>query len=107
MIVELNRGALPLPANRVCDVEVNLRPVERAVLLVDRVAHAGALERGLQLRFGMPPGRLVAHVLVGHRRELRRERQPEVAVHTLHELNQPFDFLADLLGRDEAVRVIL
>ncbi len=35
LIVELNRRALPLPADRVGDVEVDLRPVERAVALVD------------------------------------------------------------------------
>ena len=37
LVVELNRRALPLPADRVGDVEVDLRAVERAVALVDRV----------------------------------------------------------------------
>ena len=38
-VIELNRGALPLPADRVGDVEVDLRAVERAVLLVQIVGH--------------------------------------------------------------------
>ena len=35
LVVELDRRALPLPADGVGDVEVDLRPVERAVALVD------------------------------------------------------------------------
>jgi hypothetical protein len=36
-VVELNGRALPLPADRIGDVEIYLRSVERAVALVDRV----------------------------------------------------------------------
>ena len=36
-VIELDRAALPLAAERVGDVEVDLRPVERAVAGVDRV----------------------------------------------------------------------
>ena len=36
LVVELDRRALPLAADRVGDVEVDLRPVERAVALVER-----------------------------------------------------------------------
>ena len=50
LVVELNRAALPLAAERVGDVEVDLRAVERAVAVVDRVRLAGALERLLQRR---------------------------------------------------------
>ncbi len=39
-VVELDRAALPLAAERVRDVEVDLRPVERAVAGVDRVGLA-------------------------------------------------------------------
>ena len=42
LVVELNRAALPLAAERVGDVEVDLRAVERAVAGVDRVGLAGA-----------------------------------------------------------------
>ena len=40
LVVELDRGALPLAPDRVGDVEVDLRAVERAVLLVDGVGLA-------------------------------------------------------------------
>ena len=63
LVVELDRRALPLPADRVGDVEVDLRPVERAVALVDRVGLAGALERRLELRLGVIPGRDLAQEL--------------------------------------------
>ena len=36
LVIELDRRALPLPADRVGDVEVDLRAVERAVALVER-----------------------------------------------------------------------
>ena len=45
LVVELNRGALPLPADGVGDVEVDLRAVERAVALVDGVRLAEPVER--------------------------------------------------------------
>ena len=64
LVIELDRRALPFPADRVGDVEIDLRAVERAVLLVDGVGHAGALERRLQLRLGMIPGGDFAHELV-------------------------------------------
>ena len=41
------------------------------------------------------------------RRQLRRERQAEVAVDALHQPDQPLDLVADLLRRHEAVRVVL
>ena len=66
LVVELDRRALPLPADRIRDVEVDLRPVERAVAFVERVGLPGLLERLLQrrprrdptsrLRQGTPPG---------------------------------------------------
>src|ERR687898_439370 len=56
-VVELYRRALPFAADRVRDIEIDLRSVKRAILLVDRVAHAGALERRLELRLGVLPRR--------------------------------------------------
>src|SRR4030095_2132162 len=55
LIVELNGGALPLPADRVRDIEVNLGPIERAVALIDRVRLADRVERLLELRLGVVP----------------------------------------------------
>src|SRR5688500_16205820 len=99
-VIELNRRALPLAADRIGHIEVDFRSVERAVLLVDREPHLGALERRFQLRFGMPPCRLLAHMVVRHRRQLCAEGQTKVAIHALYELDQAFHFFADLLRRD-------
>ena len=57
LVVELDRPALPLAAQRVGDVEVDLRPVERPVAGVDLVRRARRLERGLQLRLEADRGR--------------------------------------------------
>ena len=91
LVIELDRRALPFAADRVGDVEVDLRPVERAVLLVDGVGLAGGVERALQRPFGVIPGRDLAQVLVGPGRELGRELEPEVAVDPLHQPQQRFD----------------
>src|SRR5262249_4731332 len=107
LVIELDRRALPLAADRVRHVEVDLRPVERAVAVVDREREPGALHRVLQLRFGVAPRRFLAEMVLGHRRQLRRVGQAEIAVYALHETNQALDLLADLLRRDETVRVVL
>src|SRR4030095_4470243 len=99
--------ALPFAPDRIRDVEIDLRSVERAVAFVQRVVEMDARERLLQLRLRVIPGGNLAHELFGARRQLRRERQAEVTVHTLNETDEPLDLVADLLRRDEAVRIIL
>ena len=54
-VVELNRRALPLPADGIGDVEVDLRPVKSPVAFVERVRRARRLQRALQLGFGVIP----------------------------------------------------
>ena len=46
--VELDGGDLPVPAERVLDVDVDLRAVEGAVALFDLVGQAVGLERLVQ-----------------------------------------------------------
>ena len=46
-VVELDRAELPRAADRVGDVEVDLRAVERAVAFLELVRLPGRLERGL------------------------------------------------------------
>src|SRR5688572_10160205 len=96
LIVELNRRALPLAPDRVGDVEVDFRPVERAVAFIDAVVHAGRGQAALELGFGVIPGRALAQILLGPRRQLHLIGEPEVAVDALDQVQQPFDFLADL-----------
>ena len=69
-VVELDRAQLPGAAERVGDVEVDLRTVERAVALVERVGHARRFERAPERRLGAIPHRIVADALFGTRREL-------------------------------------
>src|SRR5260221_819099 len=107
LVIELDGGALPLPPDRIRDVEVDLRPVERAVLRVDVVGETGRVERRLQLLLRVVPRRDLAEELVRPGRELRREVEPEVAVDALDEPDEPRDFRSDLLLRDEAARIVL
>jgi hypothetical protein len=65
LVVELDRGALPLAAERVGDVEVDLRAVEGAVAFVDRVRLAGAVERLAQRGLGVVPRGHLAQELSG------------------------------------------
>ena len=63
LVIELDGGALPLPADRVGDVEVDLRAVKGAVALVDVIRLPGALERTLERGLGAIPGRDFAQEL--------------------------------------------
>src|SRR5689334_16555251 len=64
-VIELNRRALPLSSNGIGDVEVDLRAVEGAVLRIQCVLEACALERGAQLRLRMIPRRHVTKEFIG------------------------------------------
>ena len=56
LVVELNRRALPFPADRVGDVEVDLRPVEVAAALVRPCrSRQRCSSAALQLRLGLSP----------------------------------------------------
>ena len=55
---------LPGAAERVRDVEVDLRTIEGAVALVEGVGHAGRFERAPERRLGAIPHRIVADPLL-------------------------------------------
>ena len=69
--VELNRAQLPFAAQRVVHFQIDLRAIERAAAFIGFVGNGlrfdGAAQRFRRL---VPIGRL-AHVLLGHRREIR------------------------------------
>jgi hypothetical protein len=71
-VIELNRPALPYAAERVRDVEVDLRAIERAVACVNRVRLPGAVEGLLEAGFCVIPGGDLAEELLRTRRELGR-----------------------------------
>ena len=55
MIVELDRGALPVPADRVYYVKVYLRTVKITFALCDDIGLTSSIERLLELLFGLVP----------------------------------------------------
>ncbi len=69
--VDLDRGELPVAADRVADIDVDLRPVEGAVALVDRVLEPGPVERLRYGLLGLLPLLVGADGLVGGRVEKR------------------------------------
>ena len=108
LVVQLDRPHLPGAAERVRHVQVDLRPVERALAGADRVLHPVALQRLLERRLGAVPLLVGAEACFGTRRELglrvsaRRGRRGTAAYSTI-----PCDLVLDLLLRDEDVRVVL
>ena len=66
-VVELDRAELPRAADGIGDVEVDLRAIERAVALLERVRLPRRLERGLQRALGAVPHRVVADARVSGR----------------------------------------
>ena len=76
LVIQLNGRALPLAADRVGDVEVDFRPVERPVAFVQRVRLPGVFERRLELCLGRIPRRDLAEELrrTGRRASPRKRR---------------------------------
>ena len=80
LIVELDGAALPLPAQRVGDVEIDLRAVEGALPGFEHVGLLGGIEGLAERRLGGVPRRDLAQELLGPRGQLGRVLQAEVAV---------------------------
>src|SRR4030095_3297209 len=80
LVVELNRRALPFPPDGIHDVEVDLRAVECAITLVERVWLSHGVERALQFRFRMVPLLDRADVITRPARAVHLRLHPEVAV---------------------------
>ncbi len=107
LVVELDRRALPLATDGVDDIEVDLRPVERAVPFVHDIGLTDRVEGTPELAFRMVPLLDRAHELGRAGRELHLRLEPEIAIDALHEPEQALDFLADLRLHHEAVPVVL
>jgi len=58
--VDLDRGRLPFAAQRVLDLDVDLRGVERAVLRLEPIGFAERIKGGLDLGLSSFPQRRVA-----------------------------------------------
>ena len=88
-------------------MEVELRPVEGAIALVDLIGLAQLLHGGLERGLGAAPGGLVAHVVLGHGGELDLVGQGEGGVDLVEDLHHALDLVLHLLGGHEDVRVVL
>ena len=105
--VGLDRRHLPLAPERVVDVDVDLGRVERAVLRLDVVGDAGALEGLADQLLGALPQRGVADRLVGLGREREARLEPDPAVRLADLAEQRLDLVGQLVGPDVDVRVVL
>ena len=105
--IQLDGAALPCTAKAVLNVEVQLRPVERAVALVDNevLAHAGdgLLQNflvGLPLLHG-------ADVVFGHGGQLYGVFQAKHVVHLVEQADNVLNFALHLLPGHEDVGIVL
>src|SRR5690606_2109652 len=105
--VELERGALPLTAERVHQHDVDLRAVERTSALVHLVVQAAPLEHLAELLGrGVVDGR-VADRLLRPGGEERVVLVPERGHHVRDQVEQPVVLFVDLVRRTEDVGVVL
>ena len=95
--VELDRAELPRALEHVGDVEVDLRPVERALPRADEVLDLVPLERLDELALGEVPLLVGAELVVGPRRELGPRLDPEEAVEVAEVLETAVELGVDLL----------
>ena len=106
--VELHGGALPLPADGVEDLDVNLWPVERAAALVNLVIPTLLRQRVFQRALRLVPDLRPAHRLLRLRGEVHLELlEAEGAQDVLRQIEHPFDLVGDLIGEAEDVRIVL
>ena len=106
--VHLDGGELPVAADRVGEMEVDLRAVERALALRHGVRLAPLVERALERLGGFGPHLLVADRLAGLCRELdARLAEPERLVDVEGQLHHADDLVDELVAPAEDVRVVL
>src|SRR2546425_13219316 len=87
--IELDRRALPLSADDVVELDVDLRSVERPAALIDAVRGTAVLERLLERALRQVPRLVGAEFLGGPRREIEPVGEPErLPQHQLHDVEQ-------------------
>ncbi len=106
-VVELNGAQLPAPADRVGDVEIDLRAVERPVARLELVRHAGRLEGAAQRGLRAIPHLVAADPRLRPGGEPEAGLQPERAVVGEDEVHQELHLVHDLALRQKHVAVVL
>jgi hypothetical protein len=99
-------GSLPLPADSVEELYIDLRAVERATARVDRVGRFAPLDGTAQGVLGFVPSLVRADPLRGARREVEAEAEPEGPVDVVDEVEHGVDLVLDLVGPAEDVRIV-
>src|SRR6185437_12890068 len=108
-VVELDRAELPLAADGVGYVEVDLGPVEGAVTFLELVRQARIDQSRAQRFLGAIPHLIgpYAKLRAWSSRELRRVAESEYTVAVVHHLDQTLHLVGDLRFREIDVCVIL
>ena len=88
-------------------MEVDLRAIEGTVAFVDLVRHVEPLEGGLQAAFCCCPIFVGAHGVVRTGGKFHMVFEAELLVHRVDEVHDADDFIGELVGAHEQVRVIL
>ncbi len=105
--VELDCRALPLPADRIDELEVELRPVERSAALVHLIWLPPPLENFGKRVLSLGPLLMGAQRFFGACRQLDGVGIAEGLEHLVAEVEQPLDLRRYLLRRAENVGVVL
>ena len=105
--VELNSSALPRSADRIGEVEVDLRAIERTVALVYDVGQFKFVQSLSQRVGGVFPILFRADAVVGAGGKFHVILETEQAVNLVDQTDNAFDFGGYLLGRHINVRVVL
>mmetsp|Transcript_30352 Transcript_30352/g.51992 ORF Transcript_30352/g.51992 Transcript_30352/m.51992 type:complete len:288 (-) Transcript_30352:750-1613(-) len=106
--IALDGGALPAAADRILDLDVDLRPVEGSSALVHRILPLLSLERSDQSLGGLLPYVIAAHALGGSRAQHDfKLREAELAQHLLDQSQHANDLIFKLRGQTENVRIVL
>ena len=106
--VHLKGATLPFAPDGVGQLEIELRPIERAFAGINLIGHAGALDRGLQHALDLVPGfiRPDPDSRAGGKLDLEPV-EPQVFVHARQQPDEAFAFRPDLIFGGKDMGVIL
>ena len=105
--VHLHGRSLPLAAESVADLEVDLRPVEHSAAGIVGQCQAAARGGGRQSRDRVPPHLIAAERLLGPRGQVRLIGVAEGGENLVHQLQHADQLVFELPRSTEDVRVVL
>src|SRR4051812_27917467 len=105
--IELDRRPLPFAADRIDELEIELRPVERPAAFIKDELLTAALENGGERLLRAQPLFRSAKRFVRSGGELDGVRIAEGLEHLIAEIQQTLDLGRDLFRRAEDVRIVL